>query len=344
MHEMNSITIKLSELAQRIGATLDGSDCEVSLICSIDDVRDGCVTFAERQYDFEKMQGEGLPAAVIGGPKLQSGDISVLRCKNPRLAFARAVATFHPEKAVSPGIHPSAVVDSSARIDDSANIGPLCVVGPGASIGAKTSLVASVYVGAGVQIGDHCEFHPGVRVYNGSKIGNHVILHSGVVVGSDGFGYVRGDDGRQEKVPQVGGIVIEDDVEIGANSTLDRGALGLSVVGSGTKIDNLVQVGHNVRLGRNVILCGQVGISGSVTIGDNTILAGQVGVADHTHIGKNCVLAGKAGVDSNVPDNSFYSGHPARPHRENMKSISNFHKLPALMEKLKQLENKEPGD
>lgn len=337
---MRKNRITLETLARRIGADLMGpSDLEIDGICSIDEVTPGCVTFAERRGDLSRLSGQPAPAAIICGKDVPSGEIPLLRTDNPKLAFAMALSLFFPEELPEPGIHPSAVVASDARVGRGVSIGAHCCIGRDVTLGDGTVLYPCVVVGDGVTIGDACIIYPNVSIYARSRIGARVILHSGVVVGADGFGYVRGDDGRQTKVPQTGNVVIEDDVEIGANSAVDRATLGSTVIGAGSKIDNLVQIGHNVRIGRNVVLCGEVGLSGSSAVGDNSILAGQVGVADHVRIGKNCILGGRSGVVKDIPDNSFYSGFPARPHRENMKMMSLLKRLPEMAEILKKIQD-----
>ncbi len=277
-----------------------------------------------------------VPPDYAGDPQ---PDQLFLVVDEPSVALARLCARI--EQAVRPppvpGVHTSAIVDPGARIAATASVGPLCVVEAGARVGERTHLQAAVYVGRDAAIGDDCQLMPGVRLYAGSQIGRRVRLHANVVIGSDGFGY-EFVDGRHEKIPQIGVAIIEDDVEIGAGSTVDRARFGRTVVGEGTKIDNLVQVGHNVTIGRHCILCAQVGISGSVTIGDFVILAGQVGVAGHLTIGKGAKVGGQAGVRGDVPAGSSVNGYPAIPIMLERRIAVLKQRLPELFHRVDALE------
>jgi len=325
--------ITVGELAEKIGGEVQGEHTRrVTGVCSLSDVERDCVTFLNSQRDAVLLEGKN-PAAVICGRTMRVSGFTLIRADNPKLAFALAIDFFHPREKPAPGIHPSAVVDAGAFVDDSATVGPNCCVVRGAKIGAGTVLTANVYIGANAVVGRDCLLYPNVCLLERCEIGDNVVLHSGVVIGSDGFGFVR--DGRKYiKVPQVGRVVIGDGVEIGANSVVDRATLGATLIGRGTKIDNLVQIGHNVEIGEDVIICGCVGISGSARIGDRVILGGQAGVSDHVKIGDDAILGARAGVVDNVPPGAFYSGFPARPHRENMKSISAVNRLPEIIKKL----------
>lgn len=327
--------ICLSDLAEKIGAELSGdAHAEASSIRALDDIKPGCVVYLEKQRDAWRLQG--APAAVICSRAAKITGHNLLVCERPKIAFARALRLFFPEVKPVPGIHPCAFAHPEADIDPSASVGPCAVVERGASIGAGTSVGACAFVGEGARIGADCILHPQASVLRGCILGDRVILHSGAVIGSDGFGYVM-SEGRHMKVPQVGTVRVEDDVEIGANSAVDRATLGETRVGKGAKIDNLVQVGHNCDIGENVILCGQVGISGSCTIGAGAVLAGQVGVGDHTAVGAQSIIGGQSGVICNVPEGKFYSGMPAAPHRETMKMLSAQSRLPAMEAELKRL-------
>jgi UDP-3-O-[3-hydroxymyristoyl] glucosamine N-acyltransferase len=269
----------------------------------------------------------------------------------PSVALARLCARI--EQALrpppAPGVHASAVVAPGARIAASASVGPLCVIEDGAEIGARALLQASVFVGRNAVVGDDCQLMPGVRLYAGTQLGRRVRLHANVVVGADGFGYEL-VDGRHEKVPQIGTAVIEDDVEIGAGTTVDRARFGRTVVGEGTKIDNLVQVGHNVVIGKHCILCGQVGISGSTTLDDYVVLGGQVGVGGHITIGRGVKAGGQAGIAASLPAGASVNGTPAVPFllerriavlKQRLPEI--FHRVDLLEEQVRRLGPGRPG-
>jgi UDP-3-O-[3-hydroxymyristoyl] glucosamine N-acyltransferase len=264
---------------------------------------------------------------------------TTIAVRNPKLALIRAAEALHPAPLPPPGVHPTAVVAPDAQLAADCSVGAHVVIESGVTVGAGTQLRASTFLGAGVRVGAHCVLHPHVTVYPGAQIGNRVILHSGAVIGSDGFGYVLAE-GRHIKFPQLGKILIEDDVEIGSNTTLDRGSLGSTVIGQGTKIDNLVQIAHNVKIGRHCIIVSQTGISGSSEVGDYVVIAGQVGVGDHAHIEDRVVVGGQAGVlpGKIVRSGSIVWGTPCRPMSEFKKTIARLARLDALAEKVKKLE------
>jgi UDP-3-O-[3-hydroxymyristoyl] glucosamine N-acyltransferase len=264
---------------------------------------------------------------------------TTIAVRHPKLALIRAAEALHPAPLPPPGVHPTAAVAPDAQLAADCSVGPNVVIESGVTVGAGTQLRASAFLGAGVRVGAHCVLHPHVTVYAGAQIGNRVILHSGAVIGSDGFGYVLAE-GRHVKFPQLGKIVIEDDVEIGSNTTLDRGSLGSTVIGQGTKIDNLVQIAHNVKIGRHCIIVSQTGISGSTEVGDYVVMAGQVGVGDHARIEDRVVIGGQAGVlpGKIVRAGSTVWGTPCRPMSEFKKTIARLARLDNLAEKVKKLE------
>ena len=254
----------------------------------------------------------------------------------PHEAMLSLLASLYPEPDLVPGVHPTAVLGRGARLGDGVAIGAYVVIGDGAEVGAGTRLDAHVAVGAGASIGARCHLHPGVTLYPGTILGDRVRVHAGARLGSDGFGYVfRG--GRHDKIPHVGRCVVESDVEIGANTTVDRGSIDDTVIGAGTKIDNLVHIAHNVRIGRLCLIMAQVGIAGSVHVGDGAILAGQVGISGHHTIGAGARLAAQAGVFGDIPAGETWSGYPARPHREALRAQAALFKLPSLLRGLERL-------
>lgn len=260
---------------------------------------------------------------------------------NPAIALAAWLQVFRPESRPRPGVRPGARVDRTARLGPGVTVEAGATVGPRSRIGARTVIGPGVYVGADVAIGEDGRLHANAVVYDGCRIGDRCVLHAGVVVGSDGFGYVW-DGGQHRKIPQVGIVRVEDDVEIGANSAIDRATLGETVVGKGTKIDNLVQVGHNVVIGEHSLLCGQAGVAGSTRIGRRVTLAGQAGVADHAHIGDGAIATAQSGIvtGAEVEAGTTVSGMPAAPHREFLKRSAWVARLPELARRLEKLERR----
>jgi UDP-3-O-[3-hydroxymyristoyl] glucosamine N-acyltransferase len=257
---------------------------------------------------------------------------------DPHAALSEVLARLYPAAEREAGIHPSAVVAADARLGEEVSIGPFAVVGEGVVIGRRSIIGSHAVVAQRCRIGEDVTIHAQATLYEGVVVGDRAVIHSGARIGKDGFGYVWKDGGHR-KIPQVGGCVLEEDVEIGTNVTIDRGSVGDTIVGAGSKIDNLVHLGHNVRLGRHVILISQVGISGSTTVGDAAVLAGQVGVGGHLSIGAGARVGGQAGVTANIPPGQTYSGYPARPHREAMRAQASMFKLPELIRRLKRIED-----
>jgi len=285
-----------------------------------------------------------LPACVITTKLLASAlpeSANIIFSENPKLDFARAAIFLRPPRESLGTKHPSALISPKALIDGNVEIGPFTVVEEGAKIGGGSILGAGVFIGRDCIIGNNCVFHPGVKLYPGAIIGDRVILHSGVVIGSDGFGYVS-DGVRRLKFPQNGGVILESDVEVGANTTIDRGSLGTTRIGEGTKIDNLVQVAHNVDIGRHVVIAAQTGISGSTVIEDHAVIGGQVGIGDHARVERGVIIGSKAGVlpGKIVRAGDVYWGVPARPLREYKRLNALFGRLPDIKTDLESLKKK----
>jgi UDP-3-O-[3-hydroxymyristoyl] glucosamine N-acyltransferase len=255
---------------------------------------------------------------------------------SPHDAMLSLLPQLYPEPPVTPGVHPSAQLGQGVVLGARVAVGPNAVLGPGARIDDDALIGANVTVGAGVQIGSGSRVYPNATLYPGTVLGKRVFIHSGVRVGSDGYGYVF-RDGAHQKIPHIGGCIVEDDVEVGANTTIDRGSIGDTVIGAGTKIDNLVQIGHNVRIGRLCLIMAQVGISGSTRIEDGAIVAGQAGVGGHLTIGKGARIGGQAGVFGDVPAGATWSGYPARPHREALRAQAALLKLPGMIRQIERL-------
>lgn len=273
------------------------------------------------------------PEAAEAAP----GALTRVVVEDPHLALYRVLPALYPPRPGPSGIHPTAVIDESAEIGRGVSLGPFTVVGAGSRLGEGCRISAHVVIGTECDIGADTVIHPHVTLYDGVRVGRRCVLHSGARVGRDGFGFVW-DEGAHRKIPQIGGCVLEDDVEVGANTNIDRGSVGDTVIGAGTKIDGLVHLGHNVRLGRNVILVAQVGISGSTTVGDGAVLAGQAGVGGHLSIGAGARVGGQAGVTGDVPAGESYSGYPARPHRQALRAQGLLFRLPELLRRLRNLE------
>jgi UDP-3-O-[3-hydroxymyristoyl] glucosamine N-acyltransferase len=280
----------------------------------------------------DALHSGGIRAACVIAPRdLAPGGLNVIFSAKPRLDFARAASFLHPWPKSRGTRHSTAIVPADTNIDETVELGPFVVVEEGARIGSGCILHAGVAIGRDCSIGEDCILFPGVVLYPGSQLGNRVILHAGVVIGSDGFGYAF-DGQKQWKFPQVGGVILEDDVEIGANSTIDRGSLGTTRIGTGCKVDNLVQIAHNVEIGKNVVIAAQTGISGSTIIEDNAVIGGQVGFGDHARVQQGVVIGSKAGVlpGKIVRSGDVYWGVPVRPLREFKRLNALFGRLPEM--------------
>lgn len=322
--------MKLRELADRLGCRLEGDgEIEIVRVADIVDAGSGDITFLTNPRYASALKATNA-SAVIMADKTPAPPCAALRSTNPYLAFARAVGILMPGPPVALGVHPSAVVAASATLGADVSIGPFVVIADGARIGDRTVVGPHVTIGYLATVGRDCRLHANVSVRERVVIGDRVVLQDGVVVGSDGFGFAKRDDGTYEKIPQPGVVVIEDDVEVGANSAIDRPAVGETRICAGAKIDNLVQVAHGVRVGRNTLLCAQVGIAGSATVGNNVVLAGQVGVAGHLEIGDNVVATAQTGIPNSVDAGTLVSGYPAIPNRDWLKASAVFRRLPDL--------------
>ena len=330
---------KLRELAQWVGGTVVGDgEVEITGASSIEEARAGEITFIASPKYLPKL-GETKASAVIVSPEVTQADKPLLCVTNPYLAFSKIVSLFFYKPYQPKGIDAKAWVSPTAQLGKDITVYPFVYLGDRCRIGDRVILYPGVSIGEDSSIGEESVIYPNVSIYSGTVIGKRVILHSGVVVGSDGFGYVK--DGRKNvKIPQVGSVEIEDDVEIGANTTIDRAALGKTIIRRGVKIDNLVQVAHNVVIGEDSIIVAQVGISGSTKIGSNVILAGQVGIVDHVEIGDNVMVGAQSGVPYDLAPNQAFSGSPAVPHREWLRAISVFPKMPEMRKTLLDIEKR----
>ncbi len=337
------MTYTANEVAALIGGQVIGDDSLVlHRLAPVATAQLGDLTFAENEIYFEKALQSSASAILIDSD-IHNCTKTCIRVPKARVGFAKVLALFFPELSFPAGIHATAVVDPSAKIDPTAHIGPHCTVGERVEVGPGAVLRGMNYIAADSRIGEATQIFPNVTIYAGTQIGKRVRIHSGVVIGSDGFGYVF-DAGHHLKIPQVGTVIIHDDVEIGANTTIDRGALEPTVIGRGTKIDNLVQIAHNVVIGEHSIVVAQAGIAGSTRIGRNVILAGQVGIAGHLEIGDRVTVAAQSGVMHNIPEGQKWLGSPAQPDRTAKRVILASLKLPEILQRIAKLERDSQPD
>jgi UDP-3-O-[3-hydroxymyristoyl] glucosamine N-acyltransferase len=325
------------QIAQELQGQVLGDDSVILTgFAPASTAKPGDLTFAESEVFFAKAEQSAASAILVDGPFTSNGKV-LIRVPNARIAAARALPIFFPEKIFLPGVHPSSIIAPSATIDASAHIGPHCHVGENVQMGPGVVLRGGNHVGEDSVIGQDTQLFPGVVLYPRTQLGRRVRVHAGTVIGSDGFGYVL-DEGVHRKVAQVGQVIVHDDVEIGANVTIDRGALGATTIGRGTKIDNLVQIAHNVTIGENCLIVSQVGIAGSTKVGNDSTLAGQVGIAGHLQLGNKVIVAAHSGVMHDIPDGGKWFGAPAQPDRQAKRQIIALQQLPDLIRRVRELE------
>jgi len=328
----------LSEIAEKIGAVLVGGDAEVDGVAAIEEALPNQVTFLSNPKYAARVR-DTKAAAVIAKDPTPGAGCAFLLAPNPYYAFARVVELFHPQERPEPGVSPMAVVQAGAILGKDVSIGPFVVVEDGAVIGDRVIVMAGGYVGKEVSVGEDSLIHPRVTLYHGVRVGKRAILHSGCVIGSDGFGFAPSEKGFR-KIPQVGTVEIDDDVEIGANTTIDRATLGVTRIGRGAKLDNLIQVAHNVAIGSDTVIASQTGISGSCKVGSRVMIGGQVGLAGHIEIGDGVMLGAKSGVGSSISakESQVWSRIPAIPHKTWLRVAMLMSSLPELFRRVKRLE------
>jgi UDP-3-O-[3-hydroxymyristoyl] glucosamine N-acyltransferase len=330
--------MKLRELAERLSCRLEGdAEIEIVRVAGIQDAGSGDLTFVANSKYLPAL-ATTRASAVLLREDAPAPRLAVLRTADPYLAFARAVGLFAPQWKPPAGVHAMSAIAGDATLGRDVSIGAFVAVGEGTAIGDRTVVFPNVTIGAGVRIGADCVVHSNVAIRERITIGDRVVLQNGVVVGADGYGFVRRGDGTHEKIPQVATVVIEDDVELGANTTVDRPAIGETRIKAGTKIDNLVQIAHGVVIGRNVLMAAQVGIAGSTEIGDEVMFGGQVGVGGHLTIGRGAIAAGQSGVTNSLDPGVMVAGYPAIDSREWRRASALFKRLPELKRRIKQLE------
>ena len=333
----------IKEIADLVQGSIEGdTELDIHGVSGIREAVAGEITFlGNRKYlPFQK----DTKASAVHIPDIDLDPRRIaktfIRVRNPYASFMEVVKLFANKRPeYNPGIHPSAVIGQRVTLGADVHIGANVVVQDDVRLGDWSVLMPGVFIGEGTHLGSRCLIYPNVSIMDNILIGNEVVIHAGSVIGSDGFGFAQNGNGN-EKVPQVGCVEIGDNVEIGASVTVDRATFGKTVIGAGTKIDNLVQIAHNVRIGKGSILCAQVGISGSTEVGDSTVLAGQAGVVGHITIGNGAVVGAQAGVTKPVKDGECVSGYPARPHRKAMKTLAEIRRIPDLLRKVKELENR----
>jgi UDP-3-O-[3-hydroxymyristoyl] glucosamine N-acyltransferase len=330
----------LSSISRIVGGEITGNGSTLLKgVATLEKAGPSDISFLANMKYLRVLEESGA-GAIICPEKIESPGKNLLRVKNPYLVFGKVVELFHPPGEDSPGVHPTAILGKGVTLEKNVSIGPLVFIGEKVSISTGAVVGPLVFIGDEASIGEKTRVGPRVTIYHGVRIGKRSLVQAGSVLGSDGFGFVRDEDGHHRKIPQVGGLRIGNDVEIGSNCTIDRGSLGDTIIADGTKFDNQVHVAHNVEIGEDTLLVAQVGISGSTKIGKNVVLAGQAGVTGHIEIGDGAMVAAQAGVDKSVKPGEVVSGYPARPHRKALKTLANMIKIPAMKERIKVLEER----
>ncbi|WP_448533441.1 UDP-3-O-(3-hydroxymyristoyl)glucosamine N-acyltransferase [Parathermosynechococcus lividus] len=335
--------MRLGELAERFGASLDAvelSDRPVLGVAPLEAATATDVSFLANPKYTPLLQTTSAAAVFVGVDFQGAAACPLLRVPHPYLAFAKCIELFYPQPQPLGKIHPTAILGADVELGAEVTIGPYTVIGDRVRIGDRTVIHSHCTLYDNVVVGAECLIHSHCALREGVQLGDHVILQNGVVLGGDGFGYVPLPDGRHYKIPQVGTVTVEDDVEIGASTTIDRATLGTTTVGAGSKIDNLTMVAHNCTIGKNTILCAQVGLAGSTHIGEQVILAGQVGVAGHLTIGDRAIVSAKSGISSSVPANTRMGGIPAMEQRLYLRVSAALKQLPDLLKRVRTLEAK----
>ncbi len=329
--------VTAAQIAEQLkGEVIGDGSIQLTGFAPADCARAGDLTFAEKENHFAAAE-QSQAAAILVSQTFAPSKKVLIRVRDARVAMARVLPVFFPPDQPPSGIHPSATIDASAHIDPTAHVGPNCVVGPRVRLGARAVLMGGNHIGLDCMIGDDSCLFPNVVLYPRTQVGHRVSIHAGTVIGSDGYGYVF-DEGRHRKVLQMGNVIIGDDVEIGANTAIDRGALGSTVIGQGTKIDNLVHIAHNVVVGRNCLIMGQAGFAGSTHLGDYCVIASQAGIAGHLKLGIQAMVGAKSGVMRDVPDGGRVLGYPAGPDKQAKRQIIAVQQLPDMIHRLRELE------
>lgn len=332
----NGFNKTLGELAELVGGELQGdASTRITGVSVVESAREGDIVFVEKETLLSHAL-DSPASAIIASRNAQLVSKPAIVTEHPRHAFARIMQLLAQKPPASGGIDPSICMGSGVEVGQGVSIGPMTIIGNNVKLGDRVCIGPLCCIGDDSVLGDDCTIYAQVTIQHEITLGNRVTIHSGCVIGTDGFGYFQ-ENGEHQKMPQIGTVTIEDDVEIGANSTIDRGTIGPTRIGRGTKIDNLVQVAHNVQIGEKCIICAQTGISGSTTIGNGVVAGGQAGIGDHMTIGDGTVVAARGGVIGDLPAGSFVSGYPAGPHREKMKVEAAIRRVPDLLKTVREL-------
>jgi UDP-3-O-[3-hydroxymyristoyl] glucosamine N-acyltransferase len=332
--------MKLGELASKLGAELRGdAEIEVTGVNGLEEAGPAEITFVANPR-YAGLARTTKAAAVIVAPDFQQIDAATLRIQNPYFAFSRALALFYKPPVYSPGIHPTAVIDPTAEIGEGAHIGAYVVIGPRVKLGPHATLLPHVVLYPAVETGSHFFAHAHAVVRENCILGDHVTLENGAIIGADGFGFAKNEAGHWEKIPQSGPTRLGNRVDVQANACIDRATVGATEIGDGTKVDNLVQIGHGSKVGENSLICAQTGLAGSSVIGNNVILAGQAGIAGHCTVGDGVILTAQSAVSHDIPAGKIISGSPGFDNRVWLRAVTIFQRLPELLKRLDRLEKK----
>ncbi len=334
---MSEISYRLCELAEQVGGELRGDgEVEITGVGHLTEASPGEITFVDGP-SVQSLCDTCEASALIVPPEVEVREKPFIVTEDPRLAFSVVLELFAPDGRPEAGVHPTAVIGADVRLGEGVSVGANAYIGDSAVIGDNTIIHPLAYIGREATIGEDNAIYQQVFIGERVQTGTRVIVHAGAAIGGDGFGYLQTEEGHR-KIPQIGIVILEDDVEIGANSTIDRATVGATRIGAGTKIDDQVHVAHNVVLGRNCLLCGQVGIAGSTSIGNNVVMGGQVGVNDHVSVGDNVILAARASVFGDIEEEGIYSGYPADHHQRQLRIIAHTRRIPKLLDRIEELE------
>ncbi len=336
--------IKLSDIAAEFGGRVVGDDgVEISGVAKIEEAQEGEITFLANPKYTKFLNETKASAVIVPLDVTEAGDTPLIQAENPYFAFLKTVVLFHPpQPLIAKGIHPTAVIGEETEIGQDVSAGPYVVIGRRCRVGSGTVLMPGVVVGDDVRIGSDCVLHARVSIREKVILGNRVVIHDGTVVGSDGFGFAP-EGGKYHKIPQVGTVVIEDDVEIGASTTIDRATLGETRIKRGAKLDNLIQVAHNCSIGEDTVIAAQAGLSGSTHIGSHVKIGGQVGFAGHLSVGDGAMVGAQSGIHKSVPSGQMVFGYPAKPHSEEFRIQAALRRLPQLLKEVKDLKQRIQG-